>query len=102
MTTTMTARTPFTQRLYDTCDLCPDMANGYDPFEFKRMLDREGSDFAPRAKKMLREGLHDGLIRLAREGAIELSMEWEIATGKWPEFDKRNIEDAKGRIDTAL
>lgn len=67
--------TPFTRRIRATITDCLQLNPPYNPGDFRALLDGCDGDFEPRAKRMLREHLHEGLLTLARRNAIHLSME---------------------------
>lgn len=70
--------TPFTARMWDTIDECLRLRPPYNPGYFRMALDAAEGHFERRAKQMLREHLHDGLIDLAGHrdpSALGLSME---------------------------
>lgn len=69
---------PFTVRLRESIAQCLRLPRPYNPSDFRRAVDARVGDFVPRAKQMLREQLHDGLVRLTRGDALHLSMEWII------------------------
>lgn len=92
------AETPFTLRLRRAVQACRDLKPPYSPLDFEGMLNDCGGDFVPRAKKMLREDIHDGLRKLAKRNKSELSLEWIIAHE--PEWnDLFSDEDRKLAVD---
>src|SRR5437667_3916472 len=69
---------PFTTRMWDTIDDCLRLKPPYNPGFFRMALDAAEGVFERRAKQMLREHLHDGLLDLAAHrdpSALSLSME---------------------------
>lgn len=101
--TTAPQETPFTRRLRDTIAECLRLQPPYNPADFRLALDACGGDFAPRAKQMLREHLHEGLLTLARRKSLHLSMEWIIVNEpEWRAlFTDEDRHLASERMDTA-
>lgn len=95
--------TAFTYRLRRTITECLRLKPPYNPGDFRMALDASGGDFAPRAKQMLREHLHDGLVTLAQRRALRFSMEWIIVNEpEWAAlFDEEDRTLARQRLDTA-
>ena len=60
--------------MYDLCDLAPKQVKGYYLGDLRRALENAGTDFAPRAKEFLRNGLQSGIERLAKGNALDISM----------------------------
>ena len=84
--------------MYQLCDIASKHVPGYDPKRFRQEIQKAGPDFASRARQFLRTGLQSGLERLAQGGALQVSMEWEIAFGGWPEFDEADRKAAHERL----
>lgn len=94
---------PFTRRLRETIADCLRLRPPYNPADFRIALDSCDGDFVPRAKQMLREHLHDGLLNLARRKSLHLSMEWIIANEtEWRDlFTDEDRKLAVDRLETA-
>ena len=101
--TTASSDNPFTRRLRDTIAECLRLKPPYNPSDFRLALDACNGDFVPRAKQMLREHLHDGVLTLARRKALGLSMEWIIANEpQWRDlFTDEDRKLATDRLETA-
>ncbi|MCC5786992.1 MAG: hypothetical protein JJU33_09860 [Phycisphaerales bacterium] len=92
--------TPFTQRMRQTVEDCRKLKPQYNASWFQKLLDDCGGDFVPKAKSMLREELHKGLVTLAKRGNLELSMESVIANEpEWHGcFDEEDRDLAEERL----
>lgn len=101
--TTPTRDNLFTRRLRDTIAECLRLKPPYNPSDLRLALDACDGDFVPRAKAMLREHLHDGVLTLARRKALGLSMEWIIANeSQWRDlFTDEDRKLATDRLETA-
>jgi len=91
---------PFTARMWDTIDECLRLKPPYKPGYFRMALDAAEGMFERRAKQMLREHLHDGLLDLAARDALNLSMEAIILNEpRWHAvFDVEERELCKQRL----
>lgn len=94
---------PFTARMWDTIDECLRLRPPYNPGYFRMALDAAEGTFERRAKQMLREHLHDGLIDLAGHrdpSALGLSMEAVIVNEpQWHAiFDEEERDLCKKRL----
>lgn len=88
--------------MYRICNDASARVPGYYPADFRKALDDCGGDFAPRAKQFLRAGIQDGLLRLAKAGAFDVSMEWVIAREpEWIEFNEEDRQLAEQRMELA-
>ena len=90
--------TPFTRKMYELCELAPKRVKGYFPTDFHSALISAGDDFSLRAKEFLRAGIQTGLERLAKGGALDISMEWSIAYDPWDEFSQEDRALAHERL----
>lgn len=91
---------PFTLRLRESIAQCLRLPRPYNPSDFRQALDACGGDFVPRAKQMLQEQLHNGLVTLAKRDALHLSMEWIIVNEpEWHGlFSDKERELARSRL----
>ncbi len=97
---------PFTARMWDTIDECLRLKPPYNPGYFRMALDAAEGVFERRAKQMLREHLHEGLLDLAAHrdpNAISLSMEAVILNEpQWNTvFDDEERELCRQRLSLA-
>jgi hypothetical protein len=93
--------TEFTRRMEALCEEAPKRVPRYRPHRFRRMVKRSNGDFAPKAKELLRGDINKGLVRLAKGGAIDISMEAVILEPRWTEFDEEDRRLARWRIGEA-
>lgn len=92
--------------MWDTIEDALKLDPSYNASYFRSAVDTTDGTFERRAKEMLREKLHDGLVHLARHrdaNALNLSMEWVILNEpEWHGlFTPEEVELCKQRLDLA-
>lgn len=98
---TTSTLTEFTRLMEALCDEAPRRVPRYHPHRFRQMVRRSNGDFAPKAKELLRGDINKGLVRLAKGGAISISMEAVILEPRWSEFDEEDRRLARWRMGEA-
>ena len=98
-----TQETPFTARMRQICDEAPGRCDGYHPTRFRQMIGSSEGNFLPVAQQILLSGsIQQGLMTLAKHGALDISMEAVVQQDPWRElFTKEQLGAAEWRLGEA-